>query len=210
MFTGIVEEIGTIVEIRNDQSVRTLIIKAERIIDDMHIGDSISVNGTCLTVTDFNSNHFSVQVIHGTEDKTYLANVQRHQEVNLERAMHSNGRFGGHFVLGHVDELGTITKINQTADSKVIQISASQTIIKQLVKQGSIAVDGVCLSVFDIRESSFDIHLIPETRRSTILADKKQGDFVHLETDVLFKYVATIINKNSNTLTLDKLKSYGF
>ena len=79
MFTGIVEEIGTIVEIRNDQSVRTLIIKAERIIDDMHIGDSISVNGTCLTVTDFNSNHFSVQVIHGTEDKTYLANVQRHQ-----------------------------------------------------------------------------------------------------------------------------------
>lgn len=210
MFTGIVEEIGTIVEIRNDQSVRTLIIKAERIIDDMHIGDSISVNGTCLTVTDFNSNHFSVQVIHGTEDKTYLANVQRHQEVNLERAMHSNGRFGGHFVLGHVDELGTITKINQTADSKVIQISASQTIIKQLVKQGSIAVDGVSLTVFDIRESSFDIHLIPETRRSTILADKKQGDFVHLETDVLFKYVAKIINKNSNTLTLDKLKSYGF
>lgn len=210
MFTGIVEEIGTVQHVRSEKSVRTLEIKANRILEDMHIGDSISVNGACLTVIDFNDTAFSVQVIKGTENKTYLADLQRQAEVNLERAMSGNGRFGGHFVLGHVDELGTISKINESANSKIISIKTSKNVLNQMVQQGSITVDGVSLTVFDLHETTFDIHLIPETRKSTILSDKKVGDAVHLETDVLFKYVENIMNHQKSELTEDKLRAFGF
>ncbi|GGI34051.1 MULTISPECIES: riboflavin synthase [Staphylococcus] len=210
MFTGIVEEIGTVQHVRSEKSVRTLEIKANRILEDMHIGDSISVNGACLTVIDFNDTAFSVQVIKGTENKTYLADLQRQAEVNLERAMSGNGRFGGHFVLGHVDELGTISKVNESANSKIISIKTSKNVLNQMVQQGSITVDGVSLTVFDLHETTFDIHLIPETRKSTILSDKKVGDAVHLETDVLFKYVENIMNHQKSELTEDKLRAFGF
>ncbi|HBY83106.1 riboflavin synthase [Staphylococcus sp.] len=210
MFTGIIEEIGTVQEVRNQNSVRTLVITAEKILEDMHIGDSISVNGACLTVIDFDDQTFSVQVIKGTEKKTYLSDVQRHTKVNLERAMSGNGRFGGHFVLGHVDDLGTISKINESANSMIIQIKASKTLLNQMVKQGSITVDGTSLTIFDLHSDAFDIHLIPETRRSTILSSKKVGDNVHLESDVLFKYVENILNQNQSSLTEEKLKAFGF
>lgn len=217
MFTGIIEEIGTVQQVRSEQSVRTLEIKAQNILIDMHIGDSISVNGACLTVIDFTDSSFSVQVIKGTENKTYLGSVQRNTEVNLERAMSGSGRFGGHFVLGHVDELGTISKINETANSKIISIKTTKNILNQMVKQGSITVDGVSLTVFDLHDYTFDlhdytfdIHLIPETRRSTILSSKKVGDKVHLESDVLFKYVENIMNQNQSQLTEEKLRAFGF
>lgn len=210
MFTGIVEEIGIVQQVRSEKSVRTLEIKANRILEDMNIGDSISVNGACLTVIDFNDTAFSVQVIKGTENKTYLADLQRQAEVNLERAMSGNGRFGGHFVLGHVDELGTISKVNESANSKIISIKTSKNVLNQMVQQGSITVDGVSLTVFDLHETTFDIHLIPETRKSTILSDKKVGDAVHLETDVLFKYVENIMNHQKSELTEDKLRAFGF
>ena len=210
MFTGIIEEIGTVQEVRNQNSVRTLVITAEKILEDMHIGDSISVNGACLTVIDFDDQTFSVQVIKGTENKTYLSDVQRHTKVNLERAMSGNGRFGGHFVLGHVDDLGTISKINESANSMIIQIKAAKTLLNQMVKQGSITVDGTSLTIFDLHSDAFDIHLIPETRRSTILSSKKVGDNVHLESDVLFKYVENILNQNQSSLTEEKRKAFGF
>lgn len=210
MFTGIVEEIGTVKSIRTQQSVRTLDISCQKIIEDMHIGDSISVNGACLTVIDFKQNQFSVQVIKSTENKTYLANIKENDEVNLERAMSGSGRFGGHFVLGHVDAKGTIINIRETPNSRIVSIKASDSVIKQMVKQGSITVDGVSLTIFDLHQHSFDIHLIPETRRSTILSNKKMGDEVHLETDVLFKYVESIVGKNKSDLSVDKLKAYGF
>ncbi|MGW9989008.1 riboflavin synthase [Staphylococcus hominis] len=210
MFTGIVEEIGTVKSIRTQQSVRTLDISCQKILEDMHIGDSISVNGACLTVIDFQQNQFSVQVIKGTENKTYLANIKENDEVNLERAMSGSGRFGGHFVLGHVDAKGTIINIRETPNSHIVSIKASDSVIKQMVKQGSITVDGVSLTIFDLHQHSFDIHLIPETRRSTILSNKKMGDEVHLETDVLFKYVESIVGKNKSDLSVDKLKAYGF
>lgn len=210
MFTGIVEEIGTVKSIRTQQSVRTLDISCQKILEDMHIGDSISVNGACLTVIDFQQNQFSVQVIKGTENKTYLANIKENDEVNLERAMSGSGRFGGHFVLGHVDAKGTIINIRETPNSRIVSIKASDSVIKQMVKQGSITVDGVSLTIFDLHQHSFDIHLIPETRRSTILSNKKMGDEVHLETDILFKYVESIVGKNKSDLSVDKLKAYGF
>ena len=113
----------------------------------MHIGDSISVNGACLTVIDFKQNQFSVQVIKGTENKTYLANIKENDEVNLERAMSGSGRFGGHFVLGHVDAKGTIINIRETPNSRIVSIKAPDSVIKQMVKQGSITVDGVSLTI---------------------------------------------------------------
>ncbi|QJI70583.1 riboflavin synthase [Staphylococcus haemolyticus] len=161
MFTGIVEEIGTVKNIRTHQSVRTLDIACQTITEDMHIGDSISVNGAC-------------------------------------------------FVLGHVDDKGVITQVKETPNSRIVSIRASSTIINQMVKQGSITVDGVSLTIFDLRHDSFDIHLIPETRRSTILSSKQNGDQVHLETDVLFKYVERMVSRNESELTLDKLKAFGF
>ena len=210
MFTGIVEEIGTVKSIRTQQSVRTLDISCQKILEDMHIGDSISVNGACLTVIDFKQNQFSVQVIKGTENKTYLANIKENDEVNLERAMSGSGRFGGHFVLGHVDAKGTIINIRETPNSRIVSIKASDSVIKQMVKQGSITVDGVSLTIFDLHQHSFDIHLIPETRRSTILSNKKMGDEVHLETDVLFKYVENIMKQDKTELTENKLRAFGF
>lgn len=209
MFTGIIEEIGTVQQVRSEQSVRTLEIKAQNILVDMHIGDSISVNGACLTVIDFTDSSFSVQVIKGTENKTYLGNVQRNTEVNLERAMSGSGRFGGHFVLGHVDELGTISKINETANSRIISIKTTKNILNQMVKQGSITVDGVSLTVFDLHDHTFDIHLIPETRRSTILSSKS-GRQSAFESDVLFKYVENIMNQNQSQITEEKLRAFGF
>ena len=210
MFTGIVEEIGVVKNVQIRQSVRTIEIEAHKIIEDMHIGDSISVNGACLTVIDFSPTSFTVQVIKGTENKTYLANIKENDEVNLERAMSGSGHFGGHFVLGHVDAKGTIINIRETPNSRIVSIKASDSVIKQMVKQGSITVDGVSLTIFDLHQHSFDIHLIPETRRSTILSNKKMGDEVHLETDVLFKYVESIVGKNKSDLSVDKLKAYGF
>ncbi|MGJ5700644.1 riboflavin synthase [Staphylococcus equorum] len=210
MFTGIVEEIGTIKKITTQQSVVNLTIDCEAILSDMHIGDSISVNGACLTVVDFNKHSFSVQVIKGTENKTYLNHLNQSTEVNLERAMSGQGRFGGHFVLGHVDEVAKITRIQASDNSKIVTIKPTATLIKQMVPQGSITVDGVSLTIFQLKDAEFDIHLIPETRRSTILNQKRVGDPVHIETDMLFKYVERIVSNNESGLNTEKLRAFGF
>lgn len=210
MFTGIVEEVGTIKQSNSKSTIVELTIACHKILEDVHIGDSISVNGACLTVTEFTNDSFTVQVIKGTEVKTYLNKLNQGAEVNLERAMSGNGRFGGHFVLGHVDEVGTITNIKATDNSKIVSIKTTTKAIGEMVQQGSIAVDGVSLTIFQLNEQSFDIHLIPETRKSTILNDKRVGDAVHLETDMLFKYVNRIMSNNNSTLTEDKLKAFGF
>ena len=210
MFTGIVEEVGTIERSQSSNAVVELTITCQTILEDMLIGDSISVNGACLTVTDFTNHGFTVQVIEGTEAKTYLNQLKQGKEVNLERAMSGQGRFGGHFVLGHVDEVATITRIQTSNNSKIVSIKPPSHILDEMVQQGSIAVDGVSLTVFKLGDKEFDIHLIPETRKSTILNDKRVGDYVHLETDMLFKYVHKIVGKQSTTLTADKLKAFGF
>lgn len=210
MFTGIVEEIGTIKKVSTQQSVVNLKIECQTILSDMHIGDSISVNGACLTVVEFDHQSFLVQVIKGTENKTYLNQLTQSAEVNLERAMSGQGRFGGHFVLGHVDEVARITRIQASDNSKIVTIKPSSALIKQMVSQGSITVDGVSLTIFQLKETEFDIHLIPETRRSTILNQKRVGDPVHIEADMLFKYVEKIVGNSEKGLSLEKLSAFGF
>lgn len=210
MFTGIVEEIGTVDRLVTEQNVIKLSIACETILEDMHIGDSISVNGACLTVTSFNQKSFDVNVIKGTENKTYLNQLTKGSSVNLERAMPSQGRFGGHFVLGHVEEVGKVLKIRPSSNSNIMTIQCPKSITDQMVQQGSITVDGTSLTIFRLAEGQFDIHLIPETKRATILGQKRVGDTVHLEADMLFKYVQKAISNQNTELTPDKLAQFGF
>ncbi|UXU58150.1 riboflavin synthase [Staphylococcus agnetis] len=209
MFTGIIEEVGTILSIRKQNPTTQLTISCSKILNDMSIGDSISVNGTCLTVTTYNDHSFSVDVILGTENKTYLGQLKVGDRVNLERALLATGRLGGHFVQGHVDGKGKILHIQKSANEWIYTIEAPQVLMAQMIQQGSIAVDGISLTVFEKHQSSFNIHLIPETRQATTLSQKKQGDAVHLETDMLFKYVQAL-NTNKKTLAIDDLLKAGF
>src|SRR5699024_9301692 len=147
MFTGIVEEIGIIKKVTTQQSVVNLTIECKTILSDMHIGDSISVNGVSLNVTQLGNQSFSIQVIKGTENKTYMNQLNQASEVNLERAMSGTGRFGGHFVLGHTDEVARITRIQNSDNPKIVTIKPSTSIINQMIQQGSITVEGERLTV---------------------------------------------------------------
>ncbi|ARJ50055.1 riboflavin synthase [Staphylococcus lutrae] len=209
MFTGIIEEVGTIQHIQTHHPITELTIQCQKIISDMQIGDSISVNGTCLTVTRFNSDSFTVQVIRGTENKTYLARLKVKDHVNLERALRPIDRLGGHFVQGHVDGRGVIKNIQTSQNEWIYTISADESLMAQMIPQGSIAVDGISLTIFKKLSNQFEIHLIPETRKATTLSTKKQGDQVHLETDLLFKYVASLTQQNSK-LSVQDLLNAGF
>ena len=201
MFTGIIETVGTIKNVSTKSGVKSLSIQAPEICDDLSLGDSVSVNGVCLTVTERNDSLFKVEVITGTISVTYLENLTVNDQVNLERAMLANGRFGGHFVSGHVDGKGIIKRITKRNDEWLIEIN---------VDKGSITVDGVSLTIFKLNQNSFEIHLIPETRLRTIFVNKKQGDSVHIETDLLFKYVQKITNQNNSQLSQEKLLNFGF
>ena len=213
MFTGIVEEIGTIKKISTQQSVVNLKIECQTILTDMHIGDSISVNGACLTVIEFDNHTFSVQVIKGTENKTYLNQLSQSSEVNLERAMPVNGRFGGHIVSGHVDGTGTIINIKPDDNAIWYKIQANQQILKYIVEKGSITIDGISLTVAEVSETDFSISAIPHTVEQTILKEKRQGDIVNLETDILAKYIEKLLNPTQNKqskITKEFLLEYGF
>jgi riboflavin synthase len=190
MFTGIIEEMGMIKQIEtvSPQAIK-LTIEAERILTDMSLGDSIAVNGICLTVTHFTLEEFQVDVMPETIKSTSLNMLTRGSRVNLERSMPANGRFGGHFISGHIDDVGKIVhKVTQeNAIYYTIEIP-HQLYVFTLLK-GSIAVDGVSLTIFDRSEHTFTISLIPHTVAETILGMKKEGDIVNLECDMFAKYV---------------------
>ena len=211
MFTGIIEEIGKIKSIvRQANSIR-LTVAANKIMSDMHIGDSISTNGICLTVTTFDANSFTVDVMPETMIMTNFKNLKVNDLVNLERALAANGRFGGHIVSGHIDGIGTIIK--KYYDDKAIRMSfsTSSSILELIVKKGSIAIDGISLTVTDVDSSSFSVSIIEHTQGETTLTSKKIGDTVNLENDVIGKYVKRIFNKEDNKgISLDFLESNGF
>lgn len=218
MFTGIVEEKGKVKQVKRNRSSLTLVIEGEIVTSDVSIGDSISVNGVCLTVTSFGDGWFSVDVIPETYRGSSLANVMHGSEVNLERAMSAAGRFGGHFVSGHVDAVGTIERIWNEANARYIHIVIPEQGLSYIALKGSICVDGTSLTVFDLKENGFVISLIPETRRATVLGEKKQGDIVNVEYDMLAKYMERLLSTkkespkpNANQqITIDKLQQYGF
>lgn len=219
MFTGIIEEKGRMKAVKQQANSLKLTISAETVLTDVKIGDSISVNGVCLTVVSFDAKSFSADVMPETYRYSSLSKSEIGMQVNLERAMHANGRFGGHFVSGHVDTVGEIGRIWTEANARYMAISVDQKSLPYLMPKGSVTVDGTSLTVFDVTDDSFVISLIPETQKATILGEKTLGDRVNLEYDMLAKYMERLLstrfaeNKSESTkeaLTKEKLQNYGF
>lgn len=215
MFTGIVEEIGTIRQIRRGEHSAVLDIMANRVLENTNIGDSIAVNGICLTVTSRKENSFTADVMHETLNRSSLARLVRGSHVNLERAMAADGRFGGHIVSGHVDGTGTICGIKKDDNAIWFTIKADTNVMRYIVEKGSITMDGISLTVAKVQEDSFLVSTIPHTVQQTILAERKTGDCVNLETDIIGKYVAKFVaaqTKQSQHTNITKafLEKYGY
>ncbi len=214
MFTGIVEELGSIRSVRRGQHSSVLSIAAKDILSDLKIGDSVAVNGVCLTATTVDGSGFTADVMHETLNRSSLGSLTVGSHVNLERAMAANGRFGGHIVSGHIDGTGTITALRKDDNAVWYTISASQELLRYIVEKGSIAIDGISLTVAAVDDASFSVSIIPHTAASTILGSKRPGDTVNLETDLIGKYVEKLLTFRdqpaSGGLTLEILRQNGF
>lgn len=194
MFTGIVEEVGVIERIQKGSSSVVLTIRASTVLDDLKIGDSVAVNGICLTARAVTSSGFIADVMHETLNRSSLATLKAGSRVNLERAMMANGRFGGHIVSGHVDGTGRIQSVTRDDNAVWYTISAPAEIMRYIVEKGSITIDGISLTVAKLTNSTFSISAIPHTVSVTILRDKRVGDMVNLENDIIGKYVEKLLS----------------
>lgn len=217
MFTGIVEEIGTIRKIQSGKSSAVLTINARTVIEDIHLGDSIAVNGVCLTVTAFDKSSFCADVMHETLNRSALGKLTINDSVNLERAMAANGRFGGHIVSGHIDGTGTITAIVQDGIAVRYIVQTSDRVIKYIVEKGSVAVDGISLTVTEVEDNRFGVSIIPHTQGQTTLSQRRIGDTVNLENDIIGKYVERLLSFETaekrtpqSKITKDFLSQHGF
>ncbi|MGM0751093.1 MAG: riboflavin synthase [Bacillota bacterium] len=210
MFTGIIEEIGSIERMKKSSSSMELTITAGRVLEDVHIGDSISVNGVCLTVTSFTSRQFQVDVMPETFEGTTLRNLSHGSKVNLERAMAANGRFGGHFVNGHVDGVGTIVRVEKVENAWYMDITIPENQSHLFIMKGSVAIDGTSLTVFDVKNNTITISLIPQTRGDTVLGEKKVGDRVNIECDVMAKYFHRFYEAKEQSKSTSSGISYDF
>jgi riboflavin synthase len=192
MFTGLIEEKGFIKEkIKTGDGIR-FVLSAKRIMDDLKIGDSVAVNGVCLTVVKRENDSFSVDTIEETLKKTNLGSTKLKDPVNLERPLKANARLGGHFVLGHVDTTGTVKQVKELSNSHFVTISFPKGYQKYLIPVGSIAIDGVSMTVAELGKDEFSVGVIPHTWEETIFANKRIGDTVNLEFDVLGKYIVQL------------------
>ena len=195
MFTGIIEELGKVQRITRGSKEQRLVINCKKILEDMHIGDSIAVNGVCLTVVEFNINSFSVDVMNETFSRSGLGELTPRSVVNLERAMAANGRFGGHIVSGHIDGTGKIKSVRQDGNAVWFEISVDSKILRGIVEKGSIAIDGISLTVAAVGPDSFKVSIIPHTLKETVLGSKRVGDRVNLENDVIGKYISKFLGR---------------
>lgn len=209
MFTGIIEELGTINTMTLGKEAVVFTIGAAAIMSDLQIGDSVAVNGVCLTVTQLTDTSFTADVMPETVRATTLATLQTGSRVNLERAMAANRRFGGHFVTGHVDEVGTILRKRPFSNAVYIDIKISKEASALCIPRGSIAIDGISLTIFDLQPELVTVSLIPHTFDETTLGIKRERASVNIETDMLGKYVARQL-QGSATLTTDFLRQHGF
>jgi riboflavin synthase len=206
MFTGITEEIGKVTLARSDG----LVITAERVLQGMELGDSIAVNGACLTVTGFDNSSFSAGVMPETLRRTNLGRLRSGDEVNLERALALGGRLGGHLVQGHVDDVGRVTSVAGEAGSLVLRVEAPSEVMRYIVAKGFIAVDGVSLTVVARETGSFQVAIVDYTRQHTTLGGKRAGDLVNLEVDIIAKYVEQISPARRPEVSTGFLKEHGF
>lgn len=213
MFTGIVEEIGKIKNIHQHTSFMRIFIYCKNVLDGTSIGDSIAVNGVCLTVNEMDKESFSADVMPETVRKTNFTSLKPGSNVNLERALRLFDRLGGHIVTGHVDGVGVISKIVHEGNADIFTIDSPEHILKYIIQKGSVALDGTSLTVASYDDRSFKVSLIPLTRGHTNLGLKKEGDFVNIECDIIGKYVEKLISpseNNKSNLTLGFLEQHGF
>ncbi len=199
MFTGIIEEIGTIKSVKRGSASAILTIAASAVLEDVHLGDSIAVNGVCLTVTGFGRNLFTADVMHETLNRSSLGTLRPGSHVNLERAMKADGRFGGHIVSGHIDGTGTITDIRRDDNAIWYTIKTPPELMRFIIEKGSIAIDGISLTVAAEQKDRFRVSIIPHTAAETILSEKKNGDIVNLENDCIGKYAAKLLQPYQGT-----------
>lgn len=195
MFTGIIEEVGDVVDVRLGRASAVLRIHGPRVVTDAHHGDSICVNGVCLTVTELDQESFSVDVMAETLDRSDLGALRQGSRVNLERAMAPDARLGGHIVQGHVDGTGTLRSRTPGDAWEVLEIGLPAELSRYLVEKGSVTVDGVSLTVVEVRPDAFTVSLIPTTLSDTTLGTLPVGAAVNLEVDVIGKYVATYLDR---------------
>lgn len=220
MFTGIIEEIGTVTAIQKGAKSAVLTIQAKKVLEDIRIGDSIAVNGVCLTATSYTNDGYMADVMNETLQRSALGQLRIGSKVNLERAMPLNGRFGGHIVSGHIDGTGMIRKIEKDDNAIWYTIAAEERLMRYIIEKGSIAIDGISLTVARRSEEEFAVSVIPHTAKQTILSQKKAGDTVNLENDIVGKYIEQFLqtnhspsngqNKKESKLTKEFLMMSGF
>ncbi|MDS1030302.1 riboflavin synthase [Bacillota bacterium LX-D] len=213
MFTGIIEELGQVVDNKRSSAKNYLKIKAEKVLLGTKVGDSIAVNGVCLTVTKLEKNAFFADVMPETYRKTTLESLKLGEKVNLERAVAADGRFGGHFVSGHIDGSGEICKVQREENAVLLAINVSSDLLPYIIPKGSIAIDGTSLTVAAVSAQGFSVSLIPHTFQETNLQFKSQGDKVNLETDLMAKYLAnflTNLKDQKSKLSIDYLTKLGY
>jgi riboflavin synthase len=206
MFTGIVEEIGIVKETSRDR----LAFEAHKVLEGLKVGDSIAVNGVCLTVVSLENYSFSVNVMPETLRCTNLGRLHYGDQVNLERALVLGGRLGGHLVLGHVDDTGEVMDVTSEEAAHIMRISAPAKLMPYMVDKGFVAVDGVSLTIVGLDDFSFVVSLVAYTMEHTALGRKGPGDIINLETDIIAKYVENLKERRRQSLDFEFLKEYGF
>lgn len=220
MFTGIIEELGTVISLQRGSKSAVLTLKGNLIFDDLKPGDSVAVNGVCLTATNISTNTFKADVMNETFHRSSLGKLKKGDVVNLERAMAANGRFGGHMVAGHVDDVGELAEIRQDDNAVWFTIKAPRKIMKYCIEKGSIALDGISLTIAKLTEDTLSVSMIPHTIKNTNFGYKKPGDLINLENDMVGKYIDKLIHfkeepqdnneKKSSGLTMEMLRNAGF
>ena len=216
MFTGIIEEVGRLERLAGGE----IAIRAKKVLEDVALGDSIAVNGICLTVTRFDEVHFTADVMPETIRRTSLAELRRGSRVNLERALTLKSRLGGHIVSGHIDGAGTIAAMKEEGNAVLLTVRASDSVLRYVVEKGSVALDGISLTVASVSAADFTVSLIPHTREITNLREKSVGSRLNIETDILGKYVEKLFPggcalgsaapKGKDGITMDFLRQQGF
>lgn len=193
MFTGIVEELGTVRQVLPGARAGKIVIAARKVLEDVHLGDSIAVNGVCLTVVAYGNDEFTADVMPETLRKSGLGQLRTGDPVDLERALAANGRFGGHIVSGHIDGTGRIVQMRREQNAVVVTIAAPPQVLALVVEKGSIAIDGISLTVASVGPGTFSVSLIPHTAAETVLLKKRPGDVVNLENDIVGKYAQKLL-----------------
>jgi len=209
MFTGLIEEVGTIASVGRHGSMIDITIEASSVLDGIKIGDSIAVSGPCLTVVALGDSSFTVQAVEETLRRTTLETLRKGIPVNLERSLRLGDRLGGHLVQGHVDGTGKIVARKGTSGNIVLGIAPETALERYIVEKGPIAVDGISLTVAYAKRGEFEVSVIPHTLEMTTLKQARMGDTVNLETDIIAKYAEKLLGK-ADGLTLDRLKDMGF